>query len=278
MNFLNNIADMMSDFSLGDGDSNLESDSIAFDLDGDGMEDSFVQGFDTDGDGLEDSWLVETDTDGDGVADKSIIMTDEEFNHSDAWLSQGSEFEDVAVCNSDFDSDSVTVDNQGTPMDLNGDGINETIYQELDTDGDGAIDTVTMEADMDGDGVVDSAAIFKDLDGDGIADQTSYLEVADSNGDGVQDTWAIQTDHDGDGVADESMMVADSDGDGMADTRLAAGTGYNPWTGNTHDTSEYPSYNTYYVDQYGEVHGSDNWEDPYHYQYDEAGNTYYQLQ
>ena len=59
---------------------------------------------------------------------------------------------------------------------------------------------------------------------------------------------------------------------------VSAQTGYNPWTGNTYDTSECYYSNSCYVDQYGDVYGSDNWNDPYDYQYDSSGNTYYQLQ
>lgn len=54
--------------------------------------------------------------------------------------------------------------------------------------------------------------------------------------------------------------------------------GTNPWNGNIHDTSECAGYNSCYANQYGEVFGSNNWNDDYHYGYDQQGNTYYQLQ
>lgn len=58
----------------------------------------------------------------------------------------------------------------------------------------------------------------------------------------------------------------------------SAQTGIDPWNGNSYDTSECAAYNSCYVDQYGDVFGSNNWEDPYHYQYDSYGNEYRQLQ
>lgn len=58
----------------------------------------------------------------------------------------------------------------------------------------------------------------------------------------------------------------------------SAQTGVDPWTGNTYDTSECAGYNSCYVDNYGDVYGSNNWEDPYHYGYDANGGEYHQLQ
>jgi|GEM_PF-5359757 len=58
----------------------------------------------------------------------------------------------------------------------------------------------------------------------------------------------------------------------------SAQTGTDPWTGNTYNTSECAGYNSCYSNQYGEVFGSNNWNDPYHYQYDDYGNEYHQLQ
>lgn len=55
-------------------------------------------------------------------------------------------------------------------------------------------------------------------------------------------------------------------------------TGYDPWNGNTYDTSECAGYNSCYVDNYGTIYGSNNWEDPYHYDYDNQGGEYHQLQ
>jgi len=65
MSFLNGI----SEFSFGDGDSNLDGDGIADPIDA-------IVASDNDGDGLQDRWVVETDLDGDLVMDQSWMVAD----------------------------------------------------------------------------------------------------------------------------------------------------------------------------------------------------------
>ena len=92
-------------------------------------------------------------------------------------------------------------------MDLNGDGIEDSFYQEIDTDGDGIADTTILESD---------------IDGDGIIDYTDKMSGTDTDGDGVLETWTLEIDTDGDGIIDESFAAIDTDGDGIIDAELAA--------------------------------------------------------
>lgn len=96
----------------------------------------------------------------------------------------------------------------GTEVDLDGDGVVDTLVHDLD--GDGAVDAA--EYDTDGDGVTDTFEF--DQDGDGLTDTVLFGDgtgaqyvVADTDGDGVADTAAA--DYDGDGTIDESASLAD---------------------------------------------------------------------
>ncbi len=104
------------------------------------------------------------------------------------------------------------MDGDGIPdtmaADIDGDGIQETLL--TDTDGDGLFDMAMM--DMDGDGVFETAGF--DNNGDGYFDEM----IMDTDGDGQMDT--AVSDMNGDGAVDALYMeqYADTDGDGAADT------------------------------------------------------------
>ena len=50
----------------------------------------------------------------------------------------------------------------------------------------------------------------------------------------------------------------------------SAQTGYDMWSGNTYDTSNCAGYNSCYVDNYGDVYGSDNYYNPGSYTWDDT--------
>lgn len=128
----------------------------------------------------------------------------------------------------DMDDDQMDVGTQidqgeGTPMDLNGDGIIDAIrYEEaIDIDGDGIADGILYEdmLDLDGDGVIDSIQdqTFLDTDGDGILDQSSVTLQMDTDGDGQADYLFSGEDYDGDSILDANDEWFDQDGDGYWD-------------------------------------------------------------
>ena len=135
---------------------------------------------------------------------------------------------DYMKFNFDVDGDHID-DSYARKADLDGDGMNDTIY--IDLDGDGSIDAewrdtngdgvVDMEhQDQNGDGIFDSLAIdldgdgsidaeWRDTNGDGVVD----MEYQDQNGDGIFDSLAVDIDGDG----DYELFYKDLDGDGEAD-------------------------------------------------------------
>jgi hypothetical protein len=244
--------DFSADYDLGSGDN---EGGMAIDIDGDGINESFYQEVDDDGDGYIDTYTLESDVDGDGQADSiymevdtnadgytdqasavEIVDTDGD-GQKDTWAIatdlnlDGVPDESMTVADSDADgaadvqlaSGQVAVGNvaassDATPVDLDGDGTNESYYQEVDSNNDGYIDTRMVESDLDGDGIADVVAIGSDTDVDGVADEMIYAEATDTDGDGSKESWNVSIDYDGDGVADESVVAIDTDGDGVPDT------------------------------------------------------------
>jgi hypothetical protein len=234
------------------------SDGMPVDIDGDGINESYYQEIDNDGDGYIDTYVLESDVDGDGQADSIYMEAD---TNADGYIDQASAIEindtdgdgqkdtwaiatdknfdgviDESMTVADSDADgtadvqlasgqpavgNVAANSDTTPLDVDGDGINESYYQEIDSNNDGYIDTTIVESDLDGDGVADAVAIGSDTDGDGIVDETIIAEATDTDGDGYQDTWNASIDYDGDGVVDESVVATDTDGDGVPDAELA---------------------------------------------------------
>jgi len=169
----------------------------AGDSDGDGIADNiecelYPLCADSDGDGTPD--YMETDSDDDGIAD--AIEAGTASNDADA----------------DGIDDALDVDLTGG-LDLNGDGIDDTLP--LDTDGDGTPDY--QDTDSDGDGITDAVEGVVDSDSDGVPD---YLDA--SNGDASGDGIIGSGDSDGDGVSDAAecptgIPCADIDQDGIPD-------------------------------------------------------------
>jgi hypothetical protein len=242
--------DFSADYDLGSvGDEG----GMAVDMDGDGINESFYQESDSDGDGYIDTYTLESDLDGDGQVDSVYMEAD---TNADGYIDQASAVaiddtdgdgqkdtwaiatdknfdgvvdETMTVADSDADGaadvqlasgqvGNVAASSDGTPIDLNEDGTNESYYQEIDTNNDGYIDTILVESDTDGDGVVDFVAAESDNDGDGTVDEIAFAEATDTDGDGYNETWNKSIDYDGDGVVDESIVAVDTDGDGVPDT------------------------------------------------------------
>jgi len=96
--------------------------------------------------------------------------------------------------------------------DLNGDGINDSYWEQVDLNGDGINDTDMLFNDSNGDGIFDNQSFFSDVNGDGILEEVSQL---DTNGDGYFDTTMIMEDTQGDGAADIISSTVDINGDGI---------------------------------------------------------------
>lgn len=104
-----------------------------------------------------------------------------------------------------FDGDDVQIGASGDSwMDMDGDGIPDTMA--ADIDGDGIQETLLT--DTDGDGLFDMAMM--DMDGDGVFETVGF----DYNGDGYFDEMMMDTDDDGvlDTVVTEVLSVSDNDG------------------------------------------------------------------
>ncbi len=212
----------------GDGVPNVDD----ADSDNDGVPDSVEGNGDSDGDGIPDS--LDLDSDGDGISDL------------------------VEAGGTDSDGDGV-IDNF---VDVNGDGLDDTLaitpLPDPDTDGDGVKDRV--DGDSDGDGIPDNvegqdsasyvAPSGNDTDGDGIDDSydadnggTPFVPT-NTDGAGLPDYRDTDSDDDGvpdliegndanmDGVADATPTGSDADGDGIDDAfDNFAGPGFGNATG-----------------------------------------------
>ena len=113
---------------------------------------------------------------------------------------------DLQNLNFDINGDGIP-DQVLASVDLDGDGIEESLL--LDTDGDGFEDA--MITDFNGDGIIDQIAV--DLTGNGIADV-----IADTNYDGTFDFVETFYDNDGDGVIDTIVEASDYNQDGTIDS------------------------------------------------------------
>ena len=112
---------------------------------------------------------------------------------------------------SDLGYDSIHVET----VDLDMDGIDDSIIEEIDIDGDGYSDIVNIVSDTDGDGYFDTTAAAQDANYDGMID--SYTISHDSNGDGLVDYTETQIDSDFDGTVDFAVMEEDLNFDGVTD-------------------------------------------------------------
>ncbi len=108
-----------------------------------------------------------------------------------------------------FDGDDMQIGASGDPwMDMDGNGIPDTMAADMDNDG----IQETLLTDTDGDGVFDIAMM--DMDGDGVFETVGL----DDNGDGLFDEMMMDTD--GNGIVDTfyTEQHLDTDSDGLADT------------------------------------------------------------
>lgn len=192
------VADLRDRDSDNDGiDDALEAQVSTVDTDNDGIVDTFdvdsTGGTDANGDGVDDAVAAvgSLDTDADGTPDVRDIDSD------------GDGVADILESGGSDSNDDGRID---TPVDANGDGVDDTAA---------ARDPSTVDAD--GDGVSD--AVDADSDGDGIPDALEGNGLIDTDGDGVDDTRDLDSDNDGLADALESPASGmDSDNDGIDDT------------------------------------------------------------
>ncbi len=127
---------------------------------------------DSDGDGVPD--FRDLDSDNDGITD--VIESGGSDPDGDGRLGDGPP---------SVNTDGIGPGGGGTPVDSDGDGVED--FRDLDSDNDGVPDLVEAGGtDADGDGKVDG---FHDADGDGLDDgvRQNPLPLLDSNNDGIPD-------------------------------------------------------------------------------------------
>ena len=175
---------------------------------------------DTDGDGVHDG--CDFDSDNDGISDLlesgNQVAIDADTN-MDGTISVA---EANAAGFTDDNNDGAWDQLGATPVDSDGDGIQD--YLDLDSDNDGIPDAVEAQptagyqtpsigVDADGDGVVDT------FDDPAVEHGGAFTAPEDTDNDGTPDY--LDTDSDNDGISDtvESGLVpgADTNGDGIAD-------------------------------------------------------------
>jgi hypothetical protein len=239
---------------LTDTDGDGIPDTRDLDSDDDGLSDVIEAGLvDANGDSMMDAGQTRTpnprDVDGDGTPDFRDLDYDNDGTRDIA--TAGRTTSDVngdgrVDAGQDSDEDGIRDGVDAAPLvfgtfaDRDGDGVSDTLDQDIDNDGvpnsaDGADDTDgdglpnLADHDSDGDGVSDTVeAGGIDSDGDGIVDN-----FVDTNGNGLADSREPSLggaplplpDTDGDGVGNHRDL--DSDGDGAGDVIESGGTDAN---------------------------------------------------
>ncbi|HEY7642458.1 MAG TPA: hypothetical protein VH814_22180 [Steroidobacteraceae bacterium] len=198
-----------------DGDST--PDYLDVDSDGDGTFDVVDAGHgsqDANQDGRIDATA---DADGDGIPDVADPAPSIPGTFSDADGDGVADAEDL-----DLDNDGIPNSLDGAE-DLDGDGLPN--LADLDSDGDGISDLVEAGGvDANGDGIVDD---LTDGNHNGLADGNdsnaggTALPIPDTDHDGIADFRDL--DSDGDGMSDRQESTVDSDNDGIADYKDSTG-------------------------------------------------------
>lgn len=208
--------------TLVDTDLDTIFDYLDNDSDADGVPDA-VEAHDVDANGVADILPADADADGDGLDDSYDTLALPASGNSTGSstplpnldLDAEPDWRDV-----DDDGDGINTiledaNGNGDPTDDDADGDSVPDYlDDDDADGDGVPDTVDL--DLDNDGIPNSVEGMGDIDGDGIANQVDR----DSDGDGIPDvTEAGGVDADGDGAID---TFTDGNGDGLDDALAAS--------------------------------------------------------
>ncbi|NND95399.1 MAG: tandem-95 repeat protein, partial [Flavobacteriales bacterium] len=183
-------------------------------------------GIDSDGDGIDDAF----DSDQGGVLTTDPLDTDSDGTPDHLDLDSDNDGIGDVTENGGTDPDNDGIVGDGTEIDSDGDGILDTIDDDLggmpidlqDADGDGVPDSQDLDSDNDGlSDIFESGNGQFDPDGDGI------VNGVDSDNDGIIDDvdsdvgtyggllTGLPLDTDGDGVPDNEDL--DSDNDGISD-------------------------------------------------------------
>lgn len=235
-------------FVLADDDNDGVPNMFDLDSDNDGILDVTETGgedLDQDGraDGTEPQPQAPLDTDGDGTPDFRDLDSDGDGTF-DIATSGGTDSDNDGRIDGTTDSDGDGIPDASDPAphipgayrDGDGDGVIDAL--DIDLDNDGIPDSVEGSEDSDGDGIPNLAdrdsdndgipdileAGGRDMNGDGVAD-----DLTDTNGNGLADIYEAATggtaltliDTDGDGFP--NVRDLDSDGDGISDLIEAGG-------------------------------------------------------
>jgi gliding motility-associated-like protein/uncharacterized repeat protein (TIGR01451 family) len=202
-----------------DNDSLLND--VDMDDDNDGLLDTLETGIDTDGDGLGN--FLDLDSDNDGIPD--IIEAGGIDTNANGMI-------DVFIDLNGDGMDDTVANNPWVNADSDGDGVLNML--DLDSDDDGIADVIEANgADPDSNGQISTGAgsSISDIDGDGLANAvdpdygSTPLVISNTDTTGGQNY--VDIDSDGDGIVDniEAQLTAsyqapanaDSDGDGLDD-------------------------------------------------------------
>ena len=181
------ISDAVEGTTDSDGDS--LPDFLDLDSDNDGLPDAFetdrpaAKGSDADSDGIDDAYDVDltggADTNQDGV-DDAFAEADTDGDGTPDYLDTDADndgisdsIEQISVLLSGADDDNDNIDNAidvdvTGGIDLNNDGIDDSMISKVDTDGDGILNF--RDADSDNDGIRDGDE-NGDFNGDGVNDR-----------------------------------------------------------------------------------------------------------
>lgn len=116
----------------------------------------------------------------------------------------------------------------GFSVDVNGDGLNDVVYETADLNNDGLPDVQALDVDLNAEGIKDVSITSIDFDGDGNADFTSMQ--LDADGDGVVDAERYET--------SEAFMLAVPDASQEIWGEVAANVGQDQATAEQRDSGQ----------------------------------------
>jgi len=211
----------------GDLDNDGVPDDVDMDDDNDGIPDT-LEGdgsVDTDQDGVPDSRDLDSDNDGifdlaeSGASNPEQLDTDNDGRIDNTYPVGSNGLADVIESSPES---GIVNYNGGTPVDSDGDGVED--FRDLDSDNDGIPDVIENGgSDPDGDGIIGSGV--PTVNTDGIASGTGITTI-DTDGDGTPNYLDLDSDNDGTPDLVEAGG-SDTDGNGIVDNFTDSdGNGY----------------------------------------------------